>query len=333
MVEPAQLSAARDGDEQAFRALTEPHRRELTVHCYRMLGSLSDADDAVQETWVRAWQGISRFEGRSSLRSWLYTIATRVCLDAIERRRARALPPDTHPAHDPAAPLPPPSTDQPWLEPLPDELLASDDIGPEARYTAREGVALALLAALEQLPGTQRAALVLRDVLGFSAKETADVLETSVASANSALQRARDTIEAKKAARGRGQRPLDRDDPIALDILGRFMRAWEAGDAGGVVAVLKAEAVFSMPPMPLWLDGREAIRSFLESVLFAHGPAFRARPARANGSPAVAIYQIDESGAYRLAAIDVLEVDADGIRELHAFLGADAARFGLPAAI
>jgi RNA polymerase sigma-70 factor (ECF subfamily) len=192
------LADARGGDDDAFRQLAEPHRRELHAHCYRMLGSVHDAEDALQDTLLRAWRGLAQFEGRSSLRSWLYRIATNVCLDRISQRPRRALPVDYAPAADPSDGLGEPVVESVWVEPYPDERLGVPDgrVSPEARYEQRESVELAFIVALQMLPGTQRAALILRDVLGFSAQETADTLDTTVASANGALRRARKTVAA-----------------------------------------------------------------------------------------------------------------------------------------
>src|SRR6267378_19079 len=193
------LTAARDGEEDAFRRLVEARRGELHAHCYRMLGSLHDAEDALQEALLRAWRGIGRFEGRSSLRSWLYTIATNVCLDAIGRRPKRVLPLDYGPASDPHVAPGEPIVESVWLEPYPDEMLGLEDgfAGPAASYERREGVELAFIAALQHLPATQRAVLIMREVLGFSAKEAAATLETTTASVNSALQRARNAVDAR----------------------------------------------------------------------------------------------------------------------------------------
>ena len=316
MEDPIRLSEAKAGDESAFRALTDPYRRELTVHCYRMLGSIEDAEDTLQDALVRAWQALARFEGRSSLRSWLYKIATNACLDALDRRKVRSLPHETHPPASPGDPIPPP-TEGVWIEPLPDDLFVDAAPSADARLSEREGVALAFLAMLQRLPGKQRAALVLRDVLGFSANETAEILDLTVAAANSALQRARETTEAARKT----PPPKIPDDAAVRDLLSRFMRAWDAGDASAVVALLTNDAVFSMPPLPLWFSGRDAIHAFL-AHLFATR-RFRTTLTRANGAPAIAIHEEGQPGV-----LDVLEIDGDRIRSIVAFLGADLARFG-----
>ncbi len=342
------LSSARAGDRAAFGRLVDPFVRELTVHSYRMLGSLADAEDAVQDTLLRAWQALATFEGRSSIRTWLYKIATNACLDAIDRRKVRTLPHVVTPPGDPRGAIPSPSSEHAYLGPIPDALLPaplSVHAEPEARYSMRESVALAFLAILQKLPGRQRATLVLRDVLGMSANEAAEVLGMTVPSVNSALQRARETIDHEsgsdsddaKAAR------LDfEDDAAAQDLLKRFVVAWEAGDTAAIASALRADTVFSMPPFPLWLHGRDAVRTFLDGFLFA-GPGassrYRILPTRANGLPALAVYQRASGDDARFvpAAIDVITIRGDGIRELVAFLTVDPglsfARFGLPDAL
>jgi|RhiMetdeSRZDD1v2_1073273.scaffolds.fasta_scaffold642589_2 RNA polymerase sigma-70 factor (ECF subfamily) len=309
--------AQRDAE---FRELTERHRRELTVHCYRMLGSLADAEDMLQETLLRAWQGLGEFEGRSSLRTWLYRIATNVCLDALAKKRPRTLPSLVIEAGDPRAPLPPPTSDYAWVEPLPDEWIEDR---PDARYSTRESVALAFVAALQTLPERQRAVLLLRDVLGFSADETAEILEMSTAAANSALQRARETLEKQPP------RHVTLDDSAARELCERFVRAWEAGDTGSIVALLREDAIFSMPPFPLWFHGRDAIQAFLVT-LFAAGRRFRIMPARANAQPSLALYEL-EAEQHVLRALYVLSLRDGRITEIQAFLnvGGVLARFGL----
>jgi RNA polymerase sigma-70 factor (ECF subfamily) len=321
-------------NDEEFRELTEKHRRELTVHCYRMLGSLADAEDMLQETLLRAWRGIAGFEGRSSLRTWLYRIATNTCLDALAQRKRRALPSTSGVPGDPAAPLPAPATDLAWIGPLPDQLLAGGaERGPEARYSERESVALAFVTTLQTLPARQRSALLLRDVIGFSADETGEILGLSTAAVNSALQRARRSLEEQAGADSKAAFPTD--DDATRHLLERFVRAWEAADVSELVALLREDAVFSMPPLPLFFQGRESIRAFLSSFIFASDRSFRVVSARANGQPAVAIYQRDEAGRYRPAALDVLCVDGAAISAIHAFLvigdhAPSFSRFGLP---
>src|SRR5581483_10836449 len=256
--------AAAHGDQDAFGRLVEPYQRELHAHCYRMLGSHADTDDALQETLLRAWRALDRFERRSSLRSWLYRIATNACLRAIERRPKRVLPIDYGPAADPhdrpAAPVEEPI----WLEPYPDtELVLEGLSGPDVRYEQREGVELAFIAALQHLPARQRAVLILRDVLGFSARETADVLETTPVSVDSALQRAHKTVEQRVPARSQQATLRSLDDDELRAIVDRFSDAWERSDVEAVKAMLADDAVFAMPPEPTWFHGREAIAEFL----------------------------------------------------------------------
>src|SRR5918992_1032516 len=265
------LDAARAGDEEAFRRLVEPRRGELHAHCYRMLGSLHDAEDALQEVMLRAWRGLARFEGRSSLRSWLYTIATNTCLNAIERRPKRVLPIDYGPATDPHDGIGLPPIESVWVEPFPDQGLGLEDgfAAPEARYEVRESVELAFVAALQHLPANQRAALILREVLGFSAQEVAQSLETTVASVNSALQRARKTLDERLPERSQQAtlRSLG-DDRLRL-IVKNFVDAFESGDVETIVELLAEDATFAMPPYEEWYLGREAVT---DSWLMPSGP-------------------------------------------------------------
>jgi len=305
-------------NEQEFRAIADAHRRELLAHCYRILGSVHDAEDALQEALVRAWRALPAFEGRSTTRRWLYTIATRTSIDVASRRRT--LPLYAVAPADPNAPPPPPG-ETPWLEPIADELLADDAPGPEAQISTRESVAFAFLTVLQTLPPRQRAALILRDVVGYSANETAEILELSVAATNSALQRARETIAAQKTV------PADpRPDP---GVLARFVTACETRDVDALVALLTRDAAFSMPPLPLWLQGVDAIRTFVRGTLFAM-PGMREQrfvPAAANGLPAFVIYARDEQGVERPTALDVLVVRDGRIAEIHAFVGIDVTPF------
>ena len=332
------LTAARGGDQGAFESLVEPYRHELLVHCYRFFGSLEDGEDMLQETLLRAWRRLDSYEGRASFRAWLYKIATNVCLDALDRQRARSLPNLAGEPSEPEQPLPAPVLDPVWLEPLPDSLLgvlAEAGAGdPESLYETRESVSLAFLAVLQQLPGRQRAVLILRDVLGFSASETAQILDVSVAAVTSALQRARATMQATRARRGR-QRARPADAGVA-ELLARYVRAWEMADSAGLVSLLREDAVLSMPPTPAWFRGRADIAAFLEAVPFAGQAAgrFKLLATHANGAPAFAVYQRDEAGAYRPAALNILVVDGDRIAEMHDFLSLDTRgfeRFGLPA--
>ena len=248
------LEAARAGDEDAFARLTEPHRRALQAHCYRMLGSVVDAEDALQEALLRAWRGLASFEGRSSLRSWLYAIATNACLRAIERRPKRVLPIDYAPAADPHDGLGEPLVESVWVEPYPDERLGLEDgpAGPEARYEQRESVELAFIAALQHLPARQRAVLILRDVLGFSARETAATLETTPPAVDSALQRAHKAVDERLPERSQQAMLSSLDDQGLREIVDRYVDAWERADVDAVVGMLAADGALTMPPLPTW---------------------------------------------------------------------------------
>jgi RNA polymerase sigma-70 factor (ECF subfamily) len=332
--ETALVSALRAGDEAAFNELADRHRGELLLHCYRMLGSFHDAEDMLQETMIRAWRGLASFQGRSALRSWLYKIATNVCLDALASRRRRVLPSTIQAAAAPGDPTPGPALEQPWIEPLPDALIdVRPWVNPEAHYDAQESVTLSFLATLQTLPSRQRAVLILRDVLGFGAAEVADLLDASVASVNSALQRARVSMRTFRSMSTSAAQAASSEQTASL--LSRYVEAWEAPDAGRLVALLREDVVFTMPPLPLWYRGRAAIRWFLEENLFkpdAQG-RFRLVASRANASPAFAVYERDAAGTYRPGALQVLSIEDGEIATIHDFLGFDIqlfARFGLP---
>src|ERR671931_1431773 len=260
------MEAARGGDEQAFARLVEPYRAELHAHCYRMLGSLHDAEDALQEVLLRAWRALGRFEGRSSLRSWLYTIATNTSLTAIERRPKRVLPIDYGPPADPHGDgLGVPPIEQVWVEPYPDERLGLEDgyAAPEARYELRESVELAFIAALQHLPATQRAVLILREVLGFSAREVAESLDTSVASVNSALQRARKTVDERLPEQSQQATLRTLGDDGLREVVEGYMDAMQRGDVEAVIGLVAQDAVWSMPPLPAWFTGHDTLREFM----------------------------------------------------------------------
>lgn len=325
---PADLERAREGDDAAFTRLVAPLRRELHAHCYRMLGSTHDADDALQEALVRAWRAIARFEGRSSLRSWLYTVSTRTCLDLVAQRGRRALPVDLGPSSDAAVLGDAPAADVAWLGPYPDAGLPAGRSTPEARYEQREAVELAFVAALQHLPGNQRAALLLFEVLGFSAAEIADVMATSVASVTSALQRARGTM-ARLAP--------DRDAPRASadehrDVVARFSAAMEAGDADALVALLTEDVTWSMPPLPHWYRGLPAVTDFAVRVPLTSCGAWRHLPTAANAQPAVASYRWDEAaGTHTLWSVNVLTLRDGRVSDVTSFLDPElAGPFGLP---
>lgn len=331
-VERALIEAARAGDAQAYERLVGPHRASLHAHCYRMLGSWQDAEDAAQEALLGAWQGLAGFEGRSSLRTWLFTIATHASLRLAARRSRRVLPVDHGPPAGPRDEIPEALESTLWVEPYPDLVMGVADglASPEARYAQRESVELAFVAALQLLPGTQRAVLVLRDVLGFSAEEAAAALETSVASANSALQRARATIERRLPRESqRATRRMLGDERLER-LLDQFVAAWARADVDAIVAMLAEDATFTMPPLPLWLRGRDDIRVFMAERVFALRWRFRAT--QASGQPTLAAYQwSDEVGAYRLNVLNVLTFRGEQVADLTAFLSPDVCgRFGLP---
>jgi RNA polymerase sigma-70 factor, ECF subfamily len=317
------LAAARDGDEHAFRLLVEPHHPALHAHCYRMLGSLHDADDALQDALLRAWRALRTLRGRGSLRTWLYRIATNACLDAIGRRPKRVLPVD-YGAEVPLA-------EAPWVEPYPGERLDDGLASPEARYEQREAVELAFIAALQHLPPRQRAVLILREVLGFSAKETAATLEATVASVNSSLQRARRAVDERLPERSQQATLRALGDDRVRDVVERFVAAFERGDVDAILAMLSEDVTFAMPPHPEWARGRQAVG---ESWLMPGGPPPRLRyvATTANAQPAVGTYQLDErAGRYVPIALDVLTFDGGLIADVTAFRTPELFdRFGLP---
>ena len=335
MTERGLLAAARAGDEDAFARLVAAHRAGLHAHCYRMLGSVQDAEDALQETLLRAWRGLARFEGRSSLRSWLYAIATNACLKAIERRPRRVLPVDYGPAADPHDGPAEPLVESVWVEPYPDERLGLEDGGPAARYEARESVELAFVAALQHLPATQRAVLILRDVLGFTGGEVAEALETTPASVYSALQRAHRTVEERLPERSQQATLRSLGDEGVRAIVRDFVEAWERSDVEAVVSMLARDAVVAMPPIPTWYRGCEAVAAFLCERPLGGGRRWRAIPTRANGQLAFGHYLWDdEAGVFTPHGVAVVTLRGDRIAELTIFRSpAVFARFGLPAAI
>jgi RNA polymerase sigma-70 factor, ECF subfamily len=326
------LHAARGGDEGAFSRLAEEHHAALLAHCYRMLGSLQDAEDALQETLLRAWRGLPGFDGRSTLRTWLYRIATNVCIDAIARRPARTLPVEYGPASDPSRDVGEPLVESTWLDPFPDQALATlDGDSPEARYERREAVELAFVAALQHLPATQRAVLLLREVLGFSAREVSEALETTVASVNSALQRARKTVDERLPERSQQATLRSLGDDRTRELVEAYVDAWARGDVDALRVLLAEDATFSMPPWASWCRGRETIAALAKEAVEVCA-AGRAVPIRANGQPAIAYYHLDdETGRYRAAALDVLTFEGSQIKDITAFVKPELfPRFGLP---
>jgi RNA polymerase sigma-70 factor (ECF subfamily) len=327
-----ELEAARPRDEAAFERLVAPHRAELLAHCYRMLGSLADAEDALQEALLRAWRGLPGFHGRSSLRSWLYRIATNACLRAIERRPKRVLPIDRTPAADPHTELDAPVAEPIWLEPYPDDLLDDGAASPAARYERRESVELAFVAALQHLPERQRAVLLLRDVLGFAPSEIADALDATPAAVYSALQRAHAAVEERLPQRSQQATLRAIGDRRLEQLVARYVDAWEAADVETIVAMLTDDAILAMPPRPTWFRGRADVGAFLAAVPLAER-SWRVAPARAAGQLAFAHYAAT-SGARRhaAAAITVLTLDADArIAAMTSFHWPEAfSRFGLP---
>jgi RNA polymerase sigma-70 factor (ECF subfamily) len=328
------LEGARRGDEAAFAGLIAPYRAALSAHCYTMLGSVPDAEDALQEALLRAWRGLAGFEGRSSLRSWLYRIATNACLRAIERRPKRVLPIDYGPAADPHDGLDEPLAESVWMEPYPDDELGLEDgfAAPDARYEHRESVELAFVAALQHLPARQRAVLILRDVLGFSAIEVADTLDATPASVSSALQRAHKAVDERLPDRSQQATMRSLPDERLREIAGGFLDAFERGDVDAVVTLLADDARMAMPPMPTWYSGRAAVAAFLRAAPLSEVRPWRLIPIRANGQLAFATYLWDgHAGAFAAHGITVLTLRGDRILEITTFLTPDAfARFGMP---
>jgi RNA polymerase sigma-70 factor (ECF subfamily) len=314
------LERARAGDEAAFGELVEVHRGELRAHCYRLLGSVQDAEDAVQNAMVRAWRGLQGFEGRGSVRSWLYSIATNAALDMARSRSRRELPVDFGPAAAQGASVEPPVTDPLWLEPYPDQwLTGTAGATPQARYEQRESVELAFIIALQHLTPLQRAVLILREVVGFSAAETASQLETTVASVTSALQRARVTVASRLPARSQQSVLRDLGDQRVAEIARRYADAIERGDADTLVSMLTKAATWSMPPIPTWFSGRGAVREWL--IRDPLSERWKHRATRANGQLAVGCYLFDSgTGHYEPAVIDVLTLDGDKIAAVTGFL-------------
>jgi len=327
------LSQARSGDREAFQRLAEPHRAELQLHCYRMLGSFHDAEDLVQETLLRAWRAIAQFEERASFRSWLYRIATNACLNALESSKRQRILPDTSGAPFDTKPNVGGALDLPWIEPYPDRALTGvpdSAPGPDARYETREAVQLAFIAAIQLLPPRQRAVLLLRDVLGWSANEAASLLDSSVASVNGALQRARALLD-QRLHSGR-RRVKNEPNERQRELLERYVHAWEQADVAGFVALLREDVLFTMPPWPHWYRGRDSVGEFLAWACRSEGSGlFRLVPTGANGQPAFAFYRRVDPTLWRAHSIQVLELDGDEVATMTSFVSPELfPSFGLP---
>jgi RNA polymerase sigma-70 factor (ECF subfamily) len=331
---PTELIArAKAGDDEAFRALTDPHRRELHVHCYRMLGSLQDAEDALQDTLLSAWQGLAGFEGRASMRSWLYRIATNRCLDALRSARRRPAK-----AWDVAGIDPPAPTrlgEVAWLEPYPDALF--DDaldvpVGPEARYEQRESISLAFVTALQLLPPRQLAVVVLRDVLGFHADEVAEMLDTTVDSVTSALKRGRASLHARRASEDERDPAPVTGSPEEQALVAEFVRVYESADLDALVAMLTDDVFMSMPPIALEYEGRDPVGRFLAAIM-PPGRRFDLVPTRANGQPAFGTYLRRPDGGSVCTGLFVIALRGERISALTRFERSVLPWFGLPSSL
>jgi RNA polymerase sigma-70 factor, ECF subfamily len=331
----AVVTAVRSGDEAAFGAIAERYRRQLHVHCYRMLGSVDEAEDLVQETMLRAWRARATFEGRSMFRGWLYRIATNACLNVLERSPRRVMAPDVVPATDDPRTMPKWAPEIPWIQPYPDHLLepmAPRETEPEAVMISRETIELIYLAAIQHLPPRQRAVLILRDALDWSAQETADLLDMSLPSVNSALHRARSTMRATLPHRETNAVPPKRPTDNERAVLQKFMDAFERADAAALTTLLREDARLTMPPALMWFDGRSSVMALYKQLL---GPDsfgdFRLVPTAANRQPAAAAYlRAHGKSEYRLAGLNVLRIEAGRIAEVTSFRPDLCAAFGLP---
>jgi RNA polymerase sigma-70 factor (TIGR02960 family) len=326
------ITRARAGDGEAFRELTEPHRRELHVHCYRMLGSFQDAEDALQDTLLAAWQGLPGFEGRASIRTWLYRIATNRCLNALRSARRRPAGEWHIPEVEP--PEPTRHDEVVWLEPYPDALLegATDaPPGPEARYEQTEAISLAFVTALQVLPARQRAVLILREVLGYHADEVAEMLDATVDAVNSALKRARAALHRRLPPPGEHDPAPTPGSSAEQALVATFVSAYASGRIDALVRLLTADASISMPPLPLVYQGRDAVAGFYASVVMRHGRTYDVVPTRANGQPAFGVYVRAPTGGIRHGiGLDVLTVAGDRLRAITHFDNSVLPSFGLP---
>jgi len=332
----------RDLTAHEFSALTEPHRRELQVHCYRMLGALQDAEDLVQETLLRAWQRRETYAGRASVRVWLYKIATNLCLDTLERRKRRTLPIARQKAATLDEPIPPAFNEPIWLEPFPDTLLVADELTPEAHFSRRESISLAFLVLLQQLPPRQRAVLILRDVLDWPASEVADLLALTVPAVKSLLFRARQTLAPQTNGitvdDGLDWASTAPPDAATRALLNRYTTAWEKADIDALVTLLKEDATFSMPPIPAWYCGRDTIGGLVAKTVFS-GQAqgrWRLQPTHANGQFAFGVYRVGETGGvsdgvYHAYGIQVIKLERSQIADITTFrVPALLPKFNLP---
>jgi RNA polymerase sigma-70 factor, ECF subfamily len=320
------VAAARGGDEEAFTTLVGRYGHELRVHCYRMLGSFEESEDLVQETFLRAWKGLPSFEGRSSVRAWLYRIATNACLDAMPGRARRVLPHQVGPPVPAVGTPPQPRDEIAWLQPFPDRLwepVAPGEDQPDARAEARETIELAFLAAIQHLPPRQRAALILRDVVGWPAAQIADLLDASVASVNSAVQRARTTLKEHLPARRVDWAPSTTPSDDERTVLRRYMEAVEAADLNAVAELLAEDVRATMPPYPEWFDSRDdvlaAYAATWDPALPGYIGRFRMLPTRANGRPAIAGYVRSDDGPYEPFVISVLRIEYGRVVEMTGF--------------
>jgi RNA polymerase sigma-70 factor (ECF subfamily) len=320
-------------EPDSFEELIGPYRAELHAHCYRMLGSVHDAEDALQDALLRAWRALPQFEGRSSLRSWLYRIATNSCLRLIERRPKRVLPIDYGPASDAHDDPAPPLVESVWIEPYPDAAIADGLAAPEARYEQRESLELAFVAALQHLPARQRAVLILRDVLGFSAAEVAESLETTPTAVYSVLQRAHKNVDEQLPAYSQQQTLRSLGDARVREIVEAYVDAWERGDVDTIVSMLAEDAILAMPPRPSWYLGLEAARVFLARGPLSHTHSRRVRLANANGQTAVGVVYFGYPNQPKpLQVLQLIKLDPSGrIVEITAFVGTELEPFGVPA--
>jgi RNA polymerase sigma-70 factor, ECF subfamily len=321
------LASARSGNMEAFSALTEPYRKPLLVHGYRLSGSLDDAEDLVQDTFLRVWNNLGSYEGRGSFQNWLYVIATRLWLDEARKRKKRVLLPlDGDPA-DPDAPPQPPAVLSAWLDPLPDSWLTASDPSPEFAYERRETISYAFMTTLQKLNARQRVVLILREVFTWSAKDVASALGFSVDSVNNLLYRARKNLKSVPYT----------ETQVPEQVLDQFVDAWESGDVDGLIALLHEKATFAMPPMGLWYSGQASIRRVLQNFVFLPGADRKLLPARANGFSAYGMYQSSQdSSSYEAAGLilPIFSMEDERIRPLTAFLSPQLVkRFGLPLAI